>query len=237
MARIFGHGGLRLVLLSLLEDGPRHGYELIVALEDRFMGMYRPSSGTIYPRLAALEEEGLVASDDVDGKRVYRLTEAGRDELRGRRSELEDTFVNATSSVRAVMDNLQADIRAAVAAVQTEVRQTRDDFRADADWGGAREAVRHASRVAADEARRVRQMADDLRRQAMREGRHAADDARDAAGRSRRDLDELTLDLAAWAAEAAEHVRRYLPDEAQRARLRAALDEARRVFVETLESR
>lgn len=235
MARIFGHGGLRLVLLSLLEDGPRHGYELIVALEDRFMGMYRPSSGTIYPRLAALEEEGLVASDEVDGKRVYRLTDAGSDELRRRRSEVEDTFVNATSSVRVVMDNLQADIRAAVAAVQTEVRQTRDEIRAEADWNGARDAVRHAGRVAADEARRVRRMADDLRRQAMRESRHVADDARDAAGRGRRELDDLALDVAAWAAEAAEHVRRYLPDEAQRARLRGALDEVRRVFLDTLE--
>ncbi|MHB8663685.1 MAG: PadR family transcriptional regulator [Acidimicrobiales bacterium] len=229
MARVFGHGGLRLVLLSLLEDGPRHGYELIVALEERFLGMYRPSSGTVYPRLAALEDEGLIASEESDGKRVYRLTDAGREELRRRRSEVEDTFLNATTTVRSVMDNLQADVRAAVSAVQTELRQTRDQVRADTEWRDAREAVRQASRVAADEARRVRRMADDLRRHAS----HAA--TRDAAARGRHDLDDLAVEVASWAAEAVDHVRRYLPDEAQRARLRGALDEVRRAFIDTLD--
>jgi DNA-binding PadR family transcriptional regulator len=243
MARVFGHGGLRLVLLSLLEDGPRYGYELIVALEDRFMGMYRPSSGTVYPRLAALEDEGLIASEDADGKRVYRLTDAGREELRRRRAEVEDTFTNATTTVRSVMDNLQADIRAAVSAVQTEVRrQTRDAMAGDAgEWRASNDAVRHATRVAAEEAKRVRRMAEDLRRQAAHEARAAAQEAR-AAARGARDsmmgrheLDDLVSDVATWAAEAADHVRRYIPDEAQMTRLRSALDEVRRAFAEVLE--
>ena len=70
MSRVFAHGALRLYMLSLLEDHPRHGYELIQLLEDRFLGMYTPSAGTIYPRLASLEEDGLVEHDVVDGKRV-----------------------------------------------------------------------------------------------------------------------------------------------------------------------
>ena len=121
MTRVFNHGGLRLVLLSLLEDGPKHGYELILALEERFMGMYRPSSGTVYPRLAALEEEGLITGTEVDGKRSYALTDAGREELVRRRTELDETVMSATSTLRTAMEGLQAEIRTAVAAVQAEV--------------------------------------------------------------------------------------------------------------------
>src|SRR5580658_7683424 len=108
MTRVFGHGGLRLVLLSLLEDGPKHGYELILGLEERFMGMYRPSSGTVYPRLAALEDEGLIVGTESDGKRSYALTDAGREELARRRAELDETVISATSSVREAMEGLQA---------------------------------------------------------------------------------------------------------------------------------
>jgi DNA-binding PadR family transcriptional regulator len=77
---------VRLALLALLEDGPKHGYELMKALEDRTGGFYRASAGTVYPTLQQLEDEGLVVSEPHDGKRVYRLTDAGRREL-GREAE------------------------------------------------------------------------------------------------------------------------------------------------------
>ncbi|MHB1912870.1 MAG: PadR family transcriptional regulator, partial [Acidimicrobiales bacterium] len=51
MRRVFGHGGLRLFILMLLDESPRHGYDLIRLIEDRFLGMYTPSAGTVYPRL------------------------------------------------------------------------------------------------------------------------------------------------------------------------------------------
>ena len=73
MSPVFRHGSLRLYLLRLLDEEPRHGYEVIRLLRDRFMGVYSPSPGTIYPRLARLEEEGLVTHDEVDGRKVYRL--------------------------------------------------------------------------------------------------------------------------------------------------------------------
>ena len=82
MSRVFAHGGLRLYLLLLLGEEPRHGYELIRLLEDRFMGLYTPSAGTIYPRLAALEDDGLVEHEVVDGRKVYRLTDGGRGRAR-----------------------------------------------------------------------------------------------------------------------------------------------------------
>ena len=87
MSPVFRHGRLRLYLLKLLDEAPRHGYEVIRLLQDRFLGVYAPSPGTIYPRLARLEEEGLVTHDEVDGRKVYRITEKGREELRARYDE------------------------------------------------------------------------------------------------------------------------------------------------------
>lgn len=71
-------GDIRYVLLELIEEQPRHGYELIKALEERNAGFYRPSPGMIYPTLQMLEEEGNLTSKEVDGKRIYTITEAGR---------------------------------------------------------------------------------------------------------------------------------------------------------------
>ena len=85
---MFRHGGLRLYLLKLLDEAPRHGYEVIRLLQDRFLGVYSPSPGTIYPRLARLEEEGLVTHDEVDGKKVYRITDKGREEISARLDDL-----------------------------------------------------------------------------------------------------------------------------------------------------
>ena len=85
---VFAHGQLRLYLLALLDEGPRHGYEIIRALEDRFNGLYSPSAGTVYPRLAKLEEEGLVERSDEGRKAMYFITERGRAEVRARALEL-----------------------------------------------------------------------------------------------------------------------------------------------------
>jgi DNA-binding PadR family transcriptional regulator len=78
--RFFESGEVRLAILSLLADGPKHGYELIKQLEARSGGLYRASAGTVYPTLQLLEDEGLVVSE-TQGKRVYRITDAGRAEL------------------------------------------------------------------------------------------------------------------------------------------------------------
>jgi DNA-binding PadR family transcriptional regulator len=77
--RFFGPGELRLALLSLLEQGPKHGYELMKQLEARSGGLYRASAGSVYPTLQQLEDEGLATSQSLEGKRIYRLTDAGRE--------------------------------------------------------------------------------------------------------------------------------------------------------------
>ena len=80
-SRFFDSGEVRLALLSLLADAPKHGYQLIKDLEERSGGLYRASAGAVYPNLQQLEDEGMVSSESKEGKRVYTLTEAGRAEL------------------------------------------------------------------------------------------------------------------------------------------------------------
>lgn len=81
-AKFFESGEVRIALLSLLEDGPKHGYELMKDLESRSGGMYRASAGTVYPNLQMMEDEGLIqAETSENGKRKYRITDAGRAEL------------------------------------------------------------------------------------------------------------------------------------------------------------
>src|ERR1700730_13140390 len=80
--RFFGPGEVRLALLSLLTESPMHGYELMKQLEERSGGVYRASAGTVYPTLQQLEDEGLIIAELLEGKKVYRLTDEGKRELK-----------------------------------------------------------------------------------------------------------------------------------------------------------
>lgn len=122
MTTIFGHGRLRLYLLKLLDESPRHGYEIISLLRDRFLGIYSPSPGTIYPRLARLEEEGLVTHEEVNGRKVYRLTDKGRAELRDRSRDLEDLEREITESVRDIAQAVQRDVRDTISHLREELK-------------------------------------------------------------------------------------------------------------------
>lgn len=91
--RMFGSGELRLVLLKLVADEPRHGYELIKAIEEMTEGAYAPSPGTIYPTLSLLEDEGAIAQAAGDETRkAYEATDAGHAELEERADEIEAIF-------------------------------------------------------------------------------------------------------------------------------------------------
>lgn len=76
--RVVRKGELKYLLLELLADEPMHGYEVIRRLEEESNGMYSPSPGSIYPTLQMLEDQGYVVSEELDGKRVYRITAEGR---------------------------------------------------------------------------------------------------------------------------------------------------------------
>jgi DNA-binding PadR family transcriptional regulator len=79
--RFFRQGEVRLALLSLVDEQAAHGYELMKRLEERSGGMYRASAGTIYPVLQQLQDEGLVRVKEDDGKKVYHITDAGKEEI------------------------------------------------------------------------------------------------------------------------------------------------------------
>lgn len=81
-SRFFEFGEARLAILYLLAEGPKHGYQLIKELQERSGGLYRASTGTVYPTLQELDDEGLITSHREDGKRVYQITDAGRQELK-----------------------------------------------------------------------------------------------------------------------------------------------------------
>ncbi len=76
--RFFGRGDMKFALLALLQERPMHGYEMIKALEEKSGGFYTPSPGSIYPTLQLLEDRSLVTVNEVEGKKVYSITDAGR---------------------------------------------------------------------------------------------------------------------------------------------------------------
>jgi DNA-binding PadR family transcriptional regulator len=128
MSPVFRHGSLRLYLLKLLDEAPRHGYEVIRLLQDRFLGVYAPSPGTIYPRLARLEEEGLVTHDEIDGKKVYRITDKGREELHARLDDLAELEEEITASVRDIAREVSEDVRETVRNLREELASAARDM-------------------------------------------------------------------------------------------------------------
>jgi DNA-binding PadR family transcriptional regulator len=142
---VFAHGQLRLYLLALLQEEPRHGYDVMRALEDRFGGMYTPSAGTVYPRLARLEEEGMITRSDTGRKAVYEITEAGRAELARRQAELQELESELDDSVarlardvrqqvRGTARSLKAELAAAARAARREATEARP---VDAHWAAS----------------------------------------------------------------------------------------------------
>ncbi len=216
MSPVFRHGSLRLYLLRLLDEEPRHGYEVIRLLRDRFMGVYSPSPGTIYPRLARLEEEGLVTHDEVDGRKVYRITEAGREELRSRSDELDE-----------LEEELSASVSDIVREVREDVRQTVRSLREELTW-----AARESRRVGRDMATDVREQARQARDEAREQARQAREDARAQAKQAREDTraqhDPEAGQRGPEAAQRGPEAARRVHEQAQRLREEAqrARDEA-----------
>lgn len=118
---VFGHGHLRLYLLYVLDERAMHGYEIIQALSDRFGGTYVPSAGTIYPRLAKLEAEGLVTKQTDGRKTVYAITESGRSELNARRDEVEGIESGIGDSVRRLADEVRSSVTEAMSTLRAEL--------------------------------------------------------------------------------------------------------------------
>ncbi|MER5891195.1 helix-turn-helix transcriptional regulator [Streptomyces sp. NPDC001941] len=178
MSPVFAHGRLRLYLLKLLDEAPRHGYEVIRLLEERFQGLYAPSAGTVYPRLSKLEAEGLVTHATEGGRKVYSITDAGRAELAGRSGELADLELEIRESVSELAAEIRDDVRGAAGQLRHEMRTAAKQTRTaqgvqDEGWQSAKEEFRRAkqewkeqARRAKDESRRAREEAQNTRMQA-----------------------------------------------------------------------
>ena len=215
MSPVFRHGRLRLYLLRLLDEEPRHGYEVIRLLRDRFMGVYAPSPGTIYPRLARLEEEGLVTHDEENGRKVYRITEAGRAELRNRGAELDELEEELSASVSDIVREVREDVRETVRSLREELTSAAREMRRS-----ERESREETHDAAREQARQAKEAAWAQARQVRDQARQARDQAKQAREQARQARDEA-LGHAQWLREEAAHLR-----EDARLRFRSAWEQA-----------
>lgn len=137
--RFFGRGDLKVVILELLAEQPRHGYDIIRALEGRMRGAYRPSPGSVYPTLQMLEDLGYVKSDQQDGKKIYSITPEGRQYLADQGPTIEDIRSRIASGWEAAQ-------RPEVADLMHEVQQL------------MRALFRHGTHGALNDPRRLQQL-------------------------------------------------------------------------------
>jgi DNA-binding PadR family transcriptional regulator len=98
--QMFGQGEVKFVILRLLKEKPRHGYEVIKALEEKMSGYYTASAGTVYPTLQLLEDEGYIRAVDTDGKKVYHVTPEGERYLEEHRDLLDEIIERVRETVR-----------------------------------------------------------------------------------------------------------------------------------------
>ncbi|HMJ58534.1 MAG TPA: helix-turn-helix transcriptional regulator [Gemmatimonadales bacterium] len=110
----FGAGDMKYVILKLLKDKPRHGYEVMKDLEEQMHGCYSASPGTVYPTLQWLEDEGLVRAKDAEGKKVYEITDAGLKFLDEHRDVIEDIFDRVKDAIDEVLGGGMGDLNRAM---------------------------------------------------------------------------------------------------------------------------
>ena len=120
-AKMLSSEDLQLIMLSLLKDSPRHGYDIIKSLQEHSSGLYTPSPGVVYPALTYLEEAGLALSETEGSKRRYRVTEAGLEHL---------------EKNRATVDELLAQLARMGQKMAQFQRQYAEDEAAGEEWGG-----------------------------------------------------------------------------------------------------
>jgi DNA-binding PadR family transcriptional regulator len=182
MTAVFSHGRLRLYLLKLLAEGPKHGYELIRLLENRFLGLYAPSAGTIYPRLQRMEAEGLVSHTAAGGRKVYEITDAGRAELRqraGELAELETEIHASVADLTTLAGEIEQQVAGSVRDIKRELREAAAQarFHGRAGWQSPRtppvppaEPHKRNGQAAAELERAVGQLAGEVHRLARQTG-------------------------------------------------------------------
>jgi DNA-binding PadR family transcriptional regulator len=130
--RIFDRGDLKYMILELLRDRPMHGYEVMRALEETSRGAYTASPGSVYPALQLLEDEGLVTSEEADGRKVYTITDQGRVFLESNRDRVDQILRRITDFARhfsgaPMTDVTRSFVKLAHASFEQSIRQVGDD--------------------------------------------------------------------------------------------------------------
>lgn len=110
-------GDVRTAVLALLSENPSNGYQLIQQISQRSGGVWEPSPGSVYPALQLLQDEGLVTSDESDGKRLFTLTDAGRIYAEERRTELNAVWDTVSGTVNDSMVEVRNLIKQVAIAV------------------------------------------------------------------------------------------------------------------------
>jgi DNA-binding PadR family transcriptional regulator len=132
--RPLGHGDLKLLLLALIEQQPRHGYELIRTIEEMFMGQYSPSPGAVYPTLTMLEEMGYaLVENEQGGRKLYAITADGRAYLEANRAAVEAIIERTRESARLFAKlSIPMSVRKAMHALKHAVLMRGGDWKAEA---------------------------------------------------------------------------------------------------------
>lgn len=188
MTTVFRHGALRLYLLKLLSEQPRHGYEVISLLEDRFLGLYAPSAGTVYPRLAKLEAEGLVRHEEADGRKTYSLTDAGREELARHQDALHTLEADLSKSVAQMAQDVRSQVQASVRDLRAELKQAAREVRRESRARVRTETSRPADPLTASLANEFDRLRDEMLDIVRETGASTAEVVRDVLKRVREDV-------------------------------------------------
>jgi DNA-binding PadR family transcriptional regulator len=126
-------GDIKYLILEVLAAGPRHGYDIITELDNKSNGRYRPSPGSVYPTLTMLEEGGFITGDAAEGKRIFTITDAGRELLTKKpadaTSEDGDEGIDLRGSAMKLNAAVMQAARASDATSQQQVREILDTAR------------------------------------------------------------------------------------------------------------
>ena len=145
--RMFEQGDLKYVILGLLAEKPRHGYEIIKELEDKFGGAYSPSPGTVYPTLTMLEDLGYArATPEEGGRRIYEITDAGRAHLSENQGTVDDIFERIARFGSSFFGDAMMDVNRAMGDVARAVYSQAPRYAGDTErLNRVRDILRHAA--------------------------------------------------------------------------------------------
>lgn len=146
--RMFDQGHLKYVILKLLEEKPRHGYEIIKEIEDRFGGTYSPSPGTVYPTLTLLEDLGYaVARPEESGKKIYEITEEGKKHLAENQPLTDDIFSKIEDFAQSIFGEPMMDVNRGLKNVASAIYGAKRAGRSTEQMKKIREILEQAAKA------------------------------------------------------------------------------------------